>query len=169
MPNRSLTDLVDEQLGFTPRQPAAETSPTRQTSTSPATQQVTSWADEAEKVAQVLDYVVSSNTLEKLAGGGRPLPDTNENEAKPKGTVNTLASQRRTSHPAFASHASVAKATKGDVARENTPALRQAFDATPYADPVTGMILSTKVDHRDVNARLAAARSAKAKRQGGRR
>lgn len=157
---RTLSQLIDEQLGL-----GAETSPAPQAaSRTAAPAAATDLADEAEKVASVLEYVVQSGALRKVAAAGGSMPETDANKPMPKGTINLLATNRRTSHPAFASTAAATAATKGDVARENTPALQAAFAAKPYADPVTDQVLAHRVDHRDVNARLQRAKAEKARR-----
>jgi hypothetical protein len=148
----SLSQMIDQQLGVAaePVAPRGRTiTPVREDPASGA-----SLADEAEKVASVLDYLAGGG-LEKIAGRA----DTDEARKIPgRGTgINTLHTQRGTSHPALENARAAAAAGKGDVARANTPALRLALTNEPYADPATGSILSAATNHRDVNARRRAA------------
>jgi hypothetical protein len=155
----TLSQLIDRELGVETRE-AARQAP----SASPSKPSSSDLHEEAEKVASVLDYLVNGG-LEKAAGlsdtdHGRPIPRRGT-------TINTLSTQRGTGHPALANHAAAAAAGKGDVAQDNTPALRMALDNEPYADPMTGQILNTSTNHRDVNARRAAAAKAELKRRKG--
>lgn len=157
----TLSQLIDRELGV---EPSDETTPTPTPSDAQASASSGDLHEEAEKVASVLDYLVEGG-LEKIAGwadtdAGRPVP-------RPGTTINTLKTQRGTSHPALENPAASIAAGKGDVARDNTPALRQALSNEPYADGGTAQVLRTPTNHRDVNARRAKAAKAELARRKG--
>ena len=159
---KSITQLVSETFG-TGADPAEQAAAPAK----PKDQEVAAGEgsqDAAIKLAGVLETLVASGAIEKLAGRSVP---TDEGASAKRGTVNVLGTNRGTSHPGLRTPAAAAAVTKGDVSRQNTPALRMAFKNPPYADPATGTILKTKVDHRDVNARLSGVRAEIARRKKG--
>jgi len=172
--NKTLSQLIDSELGIEDGTPSVAAD----TGTVPVREQAfqgETLADEAEKVASVLEYLVDGG-LEKVASAyqlpagevGSMAGDNDAGRKVPRhGTgINTLRMQRGTSHPALASAEAAAAAGPSDVSRQNAPALGAALDHTPYDDGFTPQVLGGKVDHKDINARLKAAKAAKARRQG---
>lgn len=164
---RTLASLIDERLGGGAStgapDPAGGKVKVAAAKTSP-----TVIDDDPIKLAGVLDALVKSNYLVKVASSGvGTATETDEHKPTPSGTIDTRHTSRGTHHPALASHAAVAAAGKDTKARQDSPALKLALRHQPYADPATGQVLSRKTNHKDINAKLAGAKAELARRKGG--